>query len=467
MTTASRQRSEPLGSTAVDPLIVAGALAVIFVLFWIAVSIPEYGSGIIASFVAYFVLERASRFFLTTPVARKRARRYLPFALLGAFANYWVTWHGSGSDSVAYHNAGVEVFEAVKAGEGLSLRGIPGTGTIDWLTGMTYLAFGRDSMVVHVVFGAVGIIGRLALANGMSRWFPVIREKTAVTFVLLLPSAWLWTAFHGKDSIVAFGLGLVVYGGARLTHGHRNGLGFVAMGMTPLMFIRPHFAAAVAPALLFSMIIRSRSETYEKKMARRSVVIRLAILAALLFLGLVAYSFAADARGATSQGLDALNDSLELTRSTDFGDGSQISAPNTATPGGFLWGAVTVLLRPWLWEASSPTMLLTSLEATVTGGWILVNIPFYLRRWRRFLLTPGGAFVVVNLVTGVMILGSLTNLGILARQRMQVLGILLVLVLLPLETRRADRRQRLLADVPVGPAEPADNQNRSRVVGVR
>ena len=452
MTAIARQRrrgsftdlvyTQPLWALALSALIAATVFVVL--------SIPEYGTGLVAAGISYVILERLSRLILMTSEARVRARRYLPFSLLAPFLGYWLTWSGGGTDSVLYHASGEQIFEQVRNGEPLELRGIPGTGTVEWITGMTYLGFGRDNMIAHVLFASVSIIGRMMLAPAISLWFPVIREKVVVTFVMLLPSAWFWTSLQGKEPWIALGLGMVMLGGARLTHGYRNAVILVGLGLLPLMMIRPHFGAAVAPALLVSLLVRSKQENYERRTARKSVFIRIVLPSVCVAFALFALGSAAQHRGVTGGiGLDSLESSLELTRDTQFGGtggGSNVQAPNTATPVGFIEGLLMVYFRPFLWEAGSAPMLVSGAEALLTGGIVLWGMPTVIRRYgRRMLLTPGGLFVLVNLVTGVLIIGSFGNLGLMVRQRMQLLGVLAVLVLLPIEIRRAEKQSRLLA----------------------
>jgi hypothetical protein len=116
----------------------------------------------------------------------------------------------------------------------------------------------------------------------------------------------------------------------------------------------------------------------------------------------------------------------EVTRRTSAG-GSEFTAPNTSTPPGLLVGLVTVVVRPFPWEASG-----FQLAAAIEGAVLLcVGIVSWWRRRRvllRSLLERWPRMAMAYVLAFAWGFSAVGNFGILARQRSLMLPFLFVLI---------------------------------------
>ena len=117
----------------------------------------------------------------------------------------------------------------------------------------------------------------------------------------------------------------------------------------------------------------------------------------------------------------------EQRRLTGSGGSAVVGEPVTS-PLDLPEATIRVLFRPLLYEASSPGMLLSSLEGVVLLGLVLWKAP---TMWANRHVVRGTSYVILSLAfTAAFVVGfsSIFNLGILARQRSQVIPFLLVVI---------------------------------------
>jgi hypothetical protein len=156
--------------------------------------------------------------------------------------------------------------------------------------------------------------------------------------------------------------------------------------------------------------------------------------------------------------------STSVTGVFDYADqqsgqgGSEFEAVRIKSPAQFPSAVLAVLFRPWPWESTNLQALIASAEGTL----LLV---LGLRSWRQFMRLPRFLFQVPYVAYAltytlmfVIAFSSISNFGILTRQRTQVLPIVLVLLVMPRETSgvveqapTVEERARKLA---LSPARP-------------
>ena len=90
---------------------------------------------------------------------------------------------------------------------------------------------------------------------------------------------------------------------------------------------------------------------------------------------------------------------------------------------------INVLFRPFLWEAGSPPMMIAAFEVVALWGFVvyrLRTVALFVRQNRRSrVFVAAMAFLVLYSVGFGM---SVSNLGIIARQRIHVVPVLVMLV---------------------------------------
>ena len=153
-----------------------------------------------------------------------------------------------------------------------------------------------------------------------------------------------------------------------------------------------------------------------------------------------------------------------VTSVIDFADkqsgqgGSEFEAPRVKSPLEFPNAMLAVLFRPWPWEANSAQALIASAEGTMLLVLGVASLPRLMRLPKYIFQVPYVAYATTYTIMFVIAFSSIGNFGILTRQRTQVLPMLLVLLVLPLERQRLDEgaptveeRARALARSPPPP----------------
>jgi hypothetical protein len=249
---------------------------------------------------------------------------------------------------------------------------------------------------------------------------------------------WYWPSSLGKDSLVVLFLGLAVYGFALMFRGEMlRAVIPTGLGMVGSFMIRPPVSTGLLVAAAAAFLLRPAR--------RRSLQITaLTWLVMVPVLSLVAFYTVTH----TSAWLGSSNaiDAFQESRVTQFNTGltgSNFAPPNALSPAGFPVAVITTNFRPFPWEAGGLFPTLTSLEGVLLGLLILSRrrqIWRGLGTWRNngMVLLAGAAFLAFS-----VILSSLANFGLLARQRTQVLPFLFMLICMVGKARpgRPDRLQ--------------------------
>lgn len=137
---------------------------------------------------------------------------------------------------------------------------------------------------------------------------------------------------------------------------------------------------------------------------------------------------------------------LDHTQERTSTGGSQFEPARVRNPVDLPWAAVTVITRPFPWEAHNTQASLSALEGLLIIGLLVVSwqrlasIPGLLRR------SPWVAMAVVYVLVAVVAMSAFANFGILARQRVQVLPFLLALLCLPAVVDRVHRSDATTGD---------------------
>jgi hypothetical protein len=356
--------------------------------------------------------------------------------LVGSLLRYLIiqaVYHGV-ADANGYYGAGKVLAPAFRS---LQFPGIPspyfGTPFVNWTTGILFALIGTSMLGGFVVHSALAFVGGWYFYKAFRLAFPEGDHRLFAILIFFLPSMWYWPSSLGKDSLVVLFLGLAVYGFAHLFRGSLlRGIVTAGLGLTGTFMVRPPIATGLVAVAAAAFLLRPAR-------GRSPQVTALTWLVVVPILSSVA--FFTVTHTATYLGNSNAIDAFQAARETQFGTGltsSNFIPPNPFTPAGLPAAIVTVNLRPFPWEAGGPLQALTSLEGALLFGLILVRrreLVRGLRRWRDngMVLFALGGFLAFS-----VILSSLSNFGLLARQRTQVLPFLFMLICL----QRAPRRVR-------------------------
>jgi hypothetical protein len=126
--------------------------------------------------------------------------------------------------------------------------------------------------------------------------------------------------------------------------------------------------------------------------------------------------------------------------------GSEFTAPGLGSPQGIALSVGTVLFRPLPIEADDPQILLAAVESTFLLVLATVRFRWVIAAVKSFRRQPYVAFLAAFLAGGVLILTSVANFGILARQRTLLLPAMVALLSIPPLRKRERQAARPLED---------------------
>jgi hypothetical protein len=414
---------------------------------WIA-STSEYetwGAFVIGPVLVMLALPmiRLAGRSLDAPWFAKMAFAALLLKMGGALARYWVAFvvYGGSADAAGYHGWG-KVLAAQYASGNFAAdigRELIGTGFIRMLTGLIYVVTGPSLVGGYLVYSWIGFWGlvlairafRIALPEGDLRRYSLL--------IFFLPSMLFWPSGLGKEAWMMVGVGLAMYGAARLLTSGYRGLLPLLFGLGATYVVRPHVTVLLVGALLAAVAFRpSTSPGPLTPLLKGGALLLVGGLAAL------AVFQAADFLGVEEISVENLRNEYETANEGTAQGGSKFGGAAVTNPLMLPWAVVSVLVRPFPWEAGGLLPLLSSLE-----GVLLLVLAWQSRRrilggLRMLRSQPYVLFAVSYLVLFVLVFSGFSNFGILVRQRSLVLPAFLVLLALPapwasLKSRR-DRR---------------------------
>jgi hypothetical protein len=327
-----------------------------------------------------------------------------------------------------------------------------GTRFIRLLTGIIYVVTGATQLGGYVVFSFISFWGLYFFYRAYSIAMPDGLRRRYVMLVFFLPSVVFWPSSIGKEAWMTTMLGFGAYGVARLLTHQRFGYLCILSAMAGMATVRPHVAAIFFAGLGAAFVLRNSKGgggTTKKVLG----LLVLALVAGVLLSQLQSFFDQQD-------GLDAQQVFNETSRRSGQG-GAQFETAQPTSVAGLPWAVITVLFRPFLFEAGNLAGLVTALEGTVLLALFLWNLPRLIRLPGLMVARPYVGFAVVYTLIFTFAFSAISNFGILARQRTQLFPIAVIVLTVPIETTLRTRRdlelrpvERAVGDRPSIP-EPA------------
>jgi hypothetical protein len=366
--------------------------------------------------------------FLLAPLFRRDAflRKLVPAIILWrlivfAFHVFWMLpYYASrdSSDAVAYHLQGSNLSESLADGLFASFRWVNGSSTIVFLTGLAYRMVGPSIYGMYWISAIAGVGASLFFFLAFREWYGGVAAKAYAMLILFLPSYALFTTLYGKDSLVSLGMGLSTYGFIHwLRHRHSKGIVFLTVGLALVGSVRPHVAGAlIFAAMVANIAFIGRGNQSRHTAGRTSSLVFFGLLSIAGWFGVRTFTFGqTEAAGEQAIGLmrhvqsgnQVGGSSIEITEVTDFSD-LVTSFPN---------GVLTVLLRPFPWEADGVNMLMASLENLLLLAILIRAVRQKKMGLRATLQDPYLVFCGSAAVALLVILARFPNLGLVLRER--------------------------------------------------
>jgi hypothetical protein len=362
----------------------------------------------------------------------------LVLKLFGSLVRYWVAIHvyEGVADAIQYHQVGADLARRFAAGHfDTGLSSLSSTDFIRFFTGVIYTVTGPSIYAGFLLYSWLAFWGMFFLYQAFTIAVPDGNRRSYARLLFFLPSMLYWPSSIGKEAWMLFALGLAAKGTARLLTGRTwGGLVLAGTGLWLATLVRPHVGGMAALGLLVAYLLARPP----RRLGMLGAVIKLFGLAVLLVVAVVLLGQIQ--RYLLDKGIDpaeGVNSVLAESARRTSGGGSGFQAPSTSTSLlGLPYATVTILFRPFPFEAHNAQAAVTALESTlllcltVARSRTIWRAVRHLRRW------PYVAFVVVYTAGFVVAFASISNFGILARERVQLLPFFFVLLAVPGGRRR-------------------------------
>jgi len=399
--------------------------------FTVATGSEHIGAVIIAMLAALLVGSVSKR------VPTEADRDWLPNLIVAGFfaklAASWLRWwvlvdfyHGSG-DAVGYHN--LAQYDLVHVWRSLQIPPMKiGTEAMHAVTGFVYIPYVPNLLGGFFEFATIAFIGQIFLYAAFRTSIVPRRLKLYALAVFFVPNIVYWPSSIGKEAVMYLGIGIAAYGISRLLNdGSARSVLAIASGMFISGLIRPHVTAIQAAAAVGALFFAKRGVGVASMPGRRLVLLGIAGigLAGVLFTAASSFGISLqDAAGVEGQ-VDELVANVE--DQTDKG-GSSVEGGFIASPAEFPEAAVRVLFRPLPNEAHNPPALAASLEGALLLVILVWKLPSMIKRGFRLRRDPYTMHALFYTIGFIIAFSSFLNLGLMARERSQVMPFLMVLL---------------------------------------
>ena len=347
--------------------------------------------------------------------------------MFGSTVRFWALtdiYHSVG-DAVRYLVEGRDIARGMAEFDfSFDLDASEGTKGMIVLSGILFTVCPADLLASFYAFSFLAFVGSVVFYRAFLLAFPGEKPDFYRAVVFFLPSILYWPSSLGKDAWVFLASSLVAYGVAALSRRRSvAGIAPLAAGLLLISIVRPHVSGLMVLALAAAFGLAAVSTR---------IVSRPGVLLSLVAIAVMGYIFVSGATefllgGTISDArLDELTDFYEQRRSTVKG-GSRVEIPVVYSLLGPPYALVTVLFRPFPFEAHNPQALVTSIE---TIGWLalmLARRKQFVARVRQLPANPFLGFAALYSVVMILAQTMTGNLGIIARQRVQFLPFLWVL----------------------------------------
>jgi hypothetical protein len=454
-----------------EAAVVAAGAAYLLVLGWAmqSLSYDIWGAFVVVPVLALISAPLIMRAF-SGELARLRpwvwVGMFVKFG--GALAGYFVRFdvYGGSADAGRYHAVGKQLAGAVRDGSASPLEVLPsstGTRSIEEFTGLVYTIFGSSRMGGFMVFTWLSFWGLVFFVKAAHHAVPGLATRRYLLWVMLFPSLVYWGSSIGKEAVVGFFLGLTAFGAA-LVLARRGKVGFgavlIAIGLSGSAFVRPHFAAIWAGAIVIALASRvaldamGRSERADGRRRLQLGSLLLVVIAGVGFavIASITLNYLGPSNDDDVGTTDQFSSIFERTERQTSQGGSSFTPIEIRGPQDWPYATFRTITRPLLTEARGLATLLPALEMTA-----LLFVGIF--SWRRIanapklmLTTPYVVFALLCVVTFGVAFASIGNLGILTRQRSLILPLVLLFWCLPPIVFASERARTALASTQGMPA---------------
>ncbi|WP_193315256.1 hypothetical protein [Nostocoides sp. F2B08] len=368
-------------------------------------------------------------------VTRNNDESWLPWVLvgglfaklLGTFGRYYVAYvvYSGSADAERYNLYAAYQHKIWRQGDIVwEWGGKQGTQVMEIITTAVYTVIGGSPLAGFFVFGSFAFWGAYLLYRAFRVAIPQGDHKRYALLIFFLPSMLYWPSSIGKESWLLLFVGVTALGAARHFTGKGGVIWLLVVGAVGLALVRPHIAVLLFASLFVAEMFRPTGGTAAGLLRKMSAI---AVLGAA---GVVLVRASAQFLGIDDLSTQAITETIDWSSGQTQQGGSEFTPMPLSNPFGVPVALITILFRPFPFEAGNAQMLVQSLEgmfllALAVLGWRRLGQIGALRR------NPYLVFTIVFILAFVIAFAGFGNFGILARQRVLMLPFFLVLLSLP------------------------------------
>jgi hypothetical protein len=305
------------------------------------------------------------------------------------------------------------------------LGGIVSDGSVSIVAAVVFAIIGVNQLGAFVVFSWLSFIGIVYFYRAYTLTFGGAGRRRYALLLFFLPTLLFWTASVSKEALMTFLMGLTAYGCARVLKHRKGGYPLVLVASVGGAFIRPNEVLLALAGFVLAMMMRPAGPNSRFEGPRRTVglIVLGSALAGAVF---VTLHFLPGTQGSINLNQIAHNNSTGT--GAGFGSSNIGYSSNIAD---YPKDVYTVLFDPLPINAHGGAQWVTAAENSIIIGVILVSV-------RQLRILPRVALARTYVVMCIFFVGSflyafasLSNLGLITRERTVMMPFLLVLLCIP------------------------------------
>lgn len=298
-----------------------------------------------------------------------------------------------------------------------------GTEVMELSTGIIYAIIGTTLPGAYLVYGFIAFLGAFFYYCAFRVAFPDGNYKLYGLLVFLYPSIVFWPNGMSKDALMIAFIGLTAYGSSlALRKLSLKGVVLLFAGLLGMLVIRPHIAGILSLAIAIAFAMRG---------VRGGLAAPLVYVFGLGLSAFLAWFFvprALDFVGLQTLDVQSTLSVLETRQSYTLQGGSAFQPSSITSPTGFPMALLTVLFRPFPWEANNLQALIQAMDGFLLFGIVLWRSSTLFRSLFSLRRNPYLVFIILYTIMFVVAFTAISNFGILARQRVQLLPLFMMLL---------------------------------------
>lgn len=329
-----------------------------------------------------------------------------------------------GADSPIYQREGVRIAAELRSFNfGVDTgRTVPGTGTIRYLSGIVNVFTAENFITTFLLFACIAFVGQCFFVFAMRRALNTKQFQLLCIALMLSPTMAFWPSSIGKESLSLLGIGLGANGATLLYDRRWKGAWVASLGAFAVGMVRPHVALILLAGIAVGLLAR-RAHTRGRMFTHLSVLL-IVIVGSMFMAGASADLFGLE----SFDGLGDVNAALDFAEARTSQDASEFVAARVIDPLDYPWAFVTVIFRPFLWEATNGAAMISAIESTALLALLALALPGLFRNASQLVQRGQLLCSVAFTFVFVFLFSAIGNFGILSRQRAQVIPFLLVFV---------------------------------------